>query len=327
MRFASERLAQRTMERVLDLIVQSIDVNELVKQVDVDTLLSQLDLNTVIEKIDVNSLLRQVDVQALVEQVDVNRLIARIDLDAIVQQTDLGAVIVTSSGSVASTAVDLVRGQAVALDRRINGWVRRLLPLRRPRPSGTAEATERPDEDVKDRGGQGDWIDALGDYAGAASRFAAYAIDVIVSSAAFTLALAGLSFAITIITGRSISWHPGGSIAAGVAFAVWELAYFAYCWATVGKTPGMALLGLRVVRADGADPDPWRGAARALAFPLSIILCGLGFVGVLVPREHRALHDLLAGTAVIYSWDDRAVRLRFMARGRPVSPGRLTRAG
>jgi uncharacterized RDD family membrane protein YckC len=172
---------------------------------------------------------------------------------------------------------------------------------------------------VNSRAGPTDWIGSLGDYAGAGSRFAAYAADVILSSAAFMLALAGLSFALRIITGRSISWQPGSSIAAGVIFAVWELTYFGYCWAAAGRTPGMALLGLRVVRADGTDLDPWRGVARALAFPLSILAFGLGFVGVLTQREHRALHDLLAGTAVVYSWDARAARLRYLARaaGRP----------
>lgn len=162
--------------------------------------------------------------------------------------------------------------------------------------------------------GRADWISALGRYAGAASRFAAYAVDVIVSWTAYTLGLAGISFAIMIVTGRSVSWHPSATIAVGVVFAVWELTYFGYCWAAAGRTPGMALLGLRVVRADGADLDPWRGVLRALVFPLSIILFGLGFVGILTQREHRALHDLLAGTAVIYSWDARAARLRSLAR-------------
>ena len=167
--------------------------------------------------------------------------------------------------------------------------------------------------------GRADWIGALGRYAGAASRFAAYAVDVIVSWTAFTLGLAGVSFAITIVTGRSVSWHLGATVAIGVVFALWELTYFGYCWAAAGRTPGMALLGLRVVRADGGDLDPWRGVLRALVFPLSIILCGLGFVGILTQREHRALHDLLAGTAVIYSWDARAARLRRLAQtaGRP----------
>jgi phage shock protein PspC (stress-responsive transcriptional regulator) len=33
-----------------------------------------------------------------------------------------------------------------------------------------------------------------------------------------------------------------------------------------------------------------------------------------VGREHRALHDVIAGTAVVYGWDARAARLRFLAR-------------
>lgn len=168
------------------------------------------------------------------------------------------------------------------------------------------------------------WMNTLGHYAGAVSRFAAYAIDVLVSWALYTLALAGITFAIRIVTGRSVSLHLGNGIIVGVVFAVWELSYFGYCWAAVGKTPGMALLGVRVVRADGADIDPWRGAVRALAFPLSIVLLGLGFAGILIQREHRALHDLIAGTAVVYDWDARATRLRFLARasGRsPSSPG------
>ena len=92
----------------------------------------------------------------------------------------------------------------------------------------------------------------------------------------------------------------------------------------------MAVLGLHVVRADGATLDPWRGFLRALVFPLSFLFFGLGFLGILVQREHRALHDLIAGSAVIYSWDARAARLRLLARkaelgagGDPQSPGTL----
>jgi hypothetical protein len=46
---------------------------------------------------------------------------------------------------------------------------------------------------------------------------------------------------------------------------------------------------------------------------------GVGFAGNLVLRLPRPRHDLLAGTAVIYFWDARATRLRFLARtpGRP----------
>jgi uncharacterized RDD family membrane protein YckC len=150
-------------------------------------------------------------------------------------------------------------------------------------------------------------------YAGAVSRFAAYAIDLATASGLYTLALAGISYGVHIVTGHEISWK-GSNIVTAVVYAAWLFVYFAYSWAVSGRTIGMALLGIRVVQADGMTLRPARAVVRTLAFPLSFLLCGLGFLGILVQREHRALHDLIAGTAVIYAWDARAARLRFLAR-------------
>jgi uncharacterized RDD family membrane protein YckC len=97
-------------------------------------------------------------------------------------------------------------------------------------------------------------------------------------------------------------------------FLVWLFIYFAYSWAASGKTFGMALLGVRVVRSDGADAGGRRAVVRTLAFPLSFLLLGLGFIGILLGGRRRALHDVIAGTVVIYSWDARAARLRFLSR-------------
>ena len=84
----------------------------------------------------------------------------------------------------------------------------------------------------------------------------------------------------------------------------------------------MALLGVQVVRAYGTRLDPWRGWVRSLTFPLGFLTLGLGFLGILVQREHRALYDLIAGTTVVYAWDARAARLRFLARqAEPVVAG------
>jgi uncharacterized RDD family membrane protein YckC len=77
----------------------------------------------------------------------------------------------------------------------------------------------------------------------------------------------------------------------------------------------MALFGVRVVRDDGTDASGRRAVVRTLALPLSFLLLGLGFVGILLGGRRRALHDVIAGTAVIYSWDARAARLRFLSRG------------
>lgn len=156
-------------------------------------------------------------------------------------------------------------------------------------------------------------VSCQGHYAGSVSRFAAYAIDLAVSSGAFSLALAAVSYGVHIVTGHTVSWNRSNLVVA-IGFAIWEFVYFGYSWAVSGRTFGMALLGIRVVRADGEVLEPRRGVVRALVFPLSFLLCGLGFLGILVQRERRALHDLIAGTAVVYAWDARAARLRFLAR-------------
>jgi hypothetical protein len=36
--------------------------------------------------------------------------------------------------------------------------------------------------------------------------------------------------------------------------------------------------------------------------------------GILLGRDRRALHDVIAGTAVVYTWDARAARLGFLSR-------------
>ena len=65
---------------------------------------------------------------------------------------------------------------------------------------------------------------------------------------------------------------------------------------------------------------------RTLALPLSFLFPGLGFAGILPGDRRRALHDVIAGTAVIYSRDARAARLRFLSRGLITQP-RPARAG
>ncbi len=157
------------------------------------------------------------------------------------------------------------------------------------------------------------WASSQGHYAGSVSRFTAYVIDLAVSASLFALGLAGTSLVAQVVTGHQVSWSRTNIVVA-IIFAAWEFFYFGYSWAVSGRTFGMAVLGVQVVRADGQVLDPWRGALRALVFPLSFLLLGAGFLGILVQREHRALHDLIAGTAVIYAWDARAARLRFLAR-------------
>jgi hypothetical protein len=142
----AEALAQRVAERVIDLVIQALDVNALTQRVDVnavldqvniDDILARVDVAALVERVDIDEILSRVDVGALLDRVDVNALAGRLDVGMLVEETDLGAVIARSSGGVASEALDAVRSQAVGLDRFIDRWAWR---LRRggPRPSAPA---------------------------------------------------------------------------------------------------------------------------------------------------------------------------------------------
>lgn len=138
------------------------------------------------------------------------------------------------------------------------------------------------------------------DYAGAVTRLAAYIVDLAVLSATMTVGAAAAAYLVAVVTGHQLSLTEDRDLA-GVGLVLWWVAYFGGGWAVAGRTPGMALMGLRVVQPDGARVGLGSAVVRALTFPLSVALLGLGFVGILVHPQRRALHDLLAGTAVTYT--------------------------
>jgi uncharacterized RDD family membrane protein YckC len=150
-----------------------------------------------------------------------------------------------------------------------------------------------------------------GTYAGFMTRLGGCLIDIVVIFAVFSLA----GHVVEYVASFELADWP---VVSGLMLAGWAFFYCAYPLAVGGRTFGMAVVGLRAVRADGRDLDTRRAVLRVLAFPLSFLLFGFGFLLVLLKRDRRALHDLVAGTAVVYAWDARAARLRFLAR-RPSS--------
>ncbi len=155
-----------------------------------------------------------------------------------------------------------------------------------------------------------------GHYAGAVTRLLAFAADVGASWGLFTLGAAAIALAIQLITGRTFRLA-NHQVASAVALVIWEFVYFAYQWSLGGRTIGMAVLGIQVVKTDGTPIGVGQAIVRTLTLPLSFLFLGLGLVGILVTRDRHALHDRLAGTAVVYSWDARAARLRWLARRDP----------
>src|SRR4051794_37333877 len=75
--------------------------------------------------------------------------------------------------------------------------------------------------------------------------------------------------------------------------------YQLYFGGISGQTLGMRLMGIRLISQRGTAPGPGRGLLRLLALAPSVLPAGLGWLWALFDREHRALHDHLAGTYVI----------------------------
>ena len=98
-----------------------------------------------------------------------------------------------------------------------------------------------------------------------------------------------------------------------MVLAVWWVVYFSYQWTFGGRTIGMALFGLRVVQKDGRPVTGRQATIRALVLYLSLVFFVITAILILAQRERRALHDLIAGTAVVYAWDARAAHLRWLA--------------
>jgi uncharacterized RDD family membrane protein YckC len=87
-----------------------------------------------------------------------------------------------------------------------------------------------------------------------------------------------------------------GAIGLFLGLTVLYQLYFA---SMSGQTIGMRLCHIRLISSRGRPPGPVRGLIRVAALAVSVLPGGLGWLWAIFDREHRALHDHLAGTYVI----------------------------
>ena len=94
----------------------------------------------------------------------------------------------------------------------------------------------------------------------------------------------------------TLQWALASASLRAAAVAVpWFVGFEASAWAA---TPGKRLLGLRVADMAGRRPSLARAVARFAAGSLSWLTLNLGHALAGWRRDHRALHDLVAGTQV-----------------------------
>ena len=148
-----------------------------------------------------------------------------------------------------------------------------------------------------------------GHYAGAFTRLAAFVIDWLIMVAVYGLMVTSVRWLVAVFfdVDLEVSVDTGWMWLLG--FAAWAFVYLVVGLTITGRTIGKTLLGLKVVSREGLPLGFGRASARTVAMPFSFALLGLGLLGVVLGRERRALHDVVAGTAVVYDWGDRPAEL------------------
>ena len=157
----------------------------------------------------------------------------------------------------------------------------------------------------------------LGYYAGFISRLVAFFIDMAAIAISFTVI--GWLFTVTAtmmqfrtILGFSLRQFPQiinilDNIASPAVVAlitvIYSFGYFIFFWSMTGQTVGNAFLGLRIVTTQGRRVPIWRAVLRLAGYVISFATLFIGFLWIVVDNHRQGLHDKIAGTYVIYSWD------------------------
>ena len=75
--------------------------------------------------------------------------------------------------------------------------------------------------------------------------------------------------------------------------------YFGWSWLRAGQTPGMKAWRTHLTDCAGQIPSRKAAVTRFFTAMLSWLLCGAGFLWLLVDHEKRSLHDRLSGTCLV----------------------------
>jgi uncharacterized RDD family membrane protein YckC len=83
-----------------------------------------------------------------------------------------------------------------------------------------------------------------------------------------------------------------------------SLLYFSYLWSGAsplgaGKTVGMRIFGLRVIRTDGSDLTFVQGLVRWVGLAISTAAIFIGLIWVAFDADKQGWHDKIAGTYVV----------------------------
>lgn len=112
-----------------------------------------------------------------------------------------------------------------------------------------------------------------------------------------------LAFAVLwrIISGESLTdyWESSQFGARDIFQFALDIVYYTLTVSIWSTTAGKRPFGLYVLRSDGSEVGTGRAFARYLAYFLSFITLGIGFIMIGLRQDKRGLHDLICDTVVI----------------------------
>ncbi len=127
----------------------------------------------------------------------------------------------------------------------------------------------------------------------------------------FLLITLSADAAIHLVSGSNYTLfsHRGVSLIVNV---IWGFLYFSLQWSLSGRTFGMAVFGARVVTVQGHAITGREAAIRTLLLPFSIALFPFALSEIVLRGDRRTMHDLAAGTCVVYHWQARGASLPWL---------------
>jgi uncharacterized RDD family membrane protein YckC len=290
----------------LDRTLERVDLDALLARLDLNALIARVDLNAVLSRLDLNALLSRVDIDQLVDQIDVDSVVARVDMMDIVKRVQIDAIVTATASGAGYQVLDLLRRQLLGLDVTVTRIIKRI---------GFKHVGEPATENGS----------FTGQLAGAASRLFAFLIDAGIVFLLFAGIVAVGFFLASLFVGHNLRATSGGGLWHILGLIVFGAVYYWIGLDIAGRTVGMLVAGLRVVAPDRSALRTGPVTKRVVVFPFSFIL-GLGLIGIVIGRQHRALHDVAAPSIVVYDWGQRDAEMG-KAFARLLTPRELAAEG
>ena len=136
------------------------------------------------------------------------------------------------------------------------------------------------------------------DLAGVGQRLASFLMDLVVLSIIYIalIFLFGVSIEEEAVAGGDFST---AFTAVYILMAAIGIGYFTYFFGN-GQTPGMKLVEIKLVRADGVEPVGYKkGFFRWVGMEISGLVLFLGYIWILIDKKRQGWHDKIAGTYVV----------------------------